>query len=109
MFIYSLQIKQSNMFARVVNVVVKPGTVDESIRIYDSSVAPAAKQVDGYKGGYLLVDRENNKAISIALYETREQLVASDKSGYLQEQFAKFGDLFAAPPVTETYEIALKI
>jgi quinol monooxygenase YgiN len=97
------------MYARVVKTTNKPGTVEEATKIYQDSVVPAAKSVDGYKGGYLLVDSENNKAISIALYESLEQLKASAESGYLQEQFAKFGEVFAAPPETETYEVAIKI
>ena len=97
------------MYARVVNVATKPGTADEAIKIYGESVAPAAKSVDGYQGGYLLVDRENNKSISIALYDTLEQLNASAESGYLQKQFAKFGEVLTAPPETTIYQVAVKI
>ncbi|MHA2100769.1 MAG: antibiotic biosynthesis monooxygenase family protein [Candidatus Kariarchaeaceae archaeon] len=97
------------MYERVVNVAAKPGTADEAIRIYNESVVPAVKTVEGYQGGYLLVDRENNKSISIAMYDTLEHLNASAESGFVQEQMAKFADLFAGPPETATYEVGVKI
>ena len=97
------------MYTRIVNVSLKPGTMDEAIKIYENSVIPAAKAVDGYNGGYLLVDREKNTVKSIAIYETKEKMIESDESGYLQEQIAKFGEFFTEPPVTEIYENALNI
>lgn len=97
------------MYSRIVNIKLKPGTVDEAIKIYENSVVPAAKKVEGYQGGYLLVDREKGTGISIAIYDTKENLEASDKSGYLQEQFRKFGEVFAAPPETSVFENAISI
>ena len=84
------------MHARVVEVEVKQGTVDEAISIYETSVVPAVKSVDGYLSGYLLVDRDSNKALSIALFESQEKINASAEGGHLQEQFAKFSarDIF---------------
>ena len=97
------------MYTRIVNVSLKPGKVDEAIKIYENSVVPAAKAVEGYSGGYLLVDREKNTGKSIAMYETKEKMIASEESGYFQEQLAKFGELFSEPPVTETYENAVNV
>ncbi len=97
------------MYTRIVNVSLKPGTIDEAIKIYENSVIPAAKAVEGYNGGYFLVDREKNTGKSIAIYDTKEKLIASDESGYLQEQITKFGELFTTPPVTGIFENALNI
>ncbi|MHA2097658.1 MAG: hypothetical protein ACW99A_03150 [Candidatus Kariarchaeaceae archaeon] len=96
------------MFARKVEVTIRPGTMDDAISIYENSVVPAAKQLDGFKEGYLFINRENNTSVSIAIYDTLENLNASQESGFLQEQFAKFGAQMAGPPETSTYEIAVK-
>lgn len=104
-----LQIILATMHARVVEVEVKQGTVDEVVTIYEKSVVPAVKLVDGYLGGYLLVDRDNNKALSIALFESLEKINSSAESGHLQEQFAKFSSVLVVPPVTTVYEVTTEV
>jgi hypothetical protein len=34
---------------------------------------------------------------------------AGEASGYFQEQIAKFAAVFAAPPVTEHFEVSLQV
>lgn len=97
------------MYARVVTVQVQPGKRDEAIGIYRDSVVPAAKQQKGSKGALLLTDRNTGKGISIALWETEADMKASEASGYLQEQLAKFGAILAAPPTTEHFEVSLQV
>jgi len=93
------------MQARVVNVQIEPSSKDEAIALYRDSVLPAAKQQKGYKSAFLLSDPNSGKSISISLWETEADMVAGEASGYLQQQFAKFGAMFTAPPVTEHYEV----
>jgi heme-degrading monooxygenase HmoA len=96
------------MHARVVTTQLQPGKTDEAIRVYRDSVVPAARKQKGFKGGLLLTDRATGKGISIALWETEADMKATETSGYLQEQIAKFGALFAAPPVRETFEVTVQ-
>ncbi len=96
------------MFARMTTVQIKDGKIDEAIKIYKESVAPAAKSQRGYIGAYLLVDRKTGKGISIALWESEEDLIAGEESGYLKEQLSKFKDYFATSPVREIYEVSLQ-
>jgi heme-degrading monooxygenase HmoA len=96
------------MYARVTIVQIKPGKTDEAIGIYRDSVVPAAKQLKGHKGGYLLTDRSTGKGISIALWETEADMKAGESSGYFQQQLAKFKDIFGAPPVREHYEVSVQ-
>ncbi len=97
------------MHARVVTVQVQPGKIEETIRIYRDSVAPAAKQQKGFKGAFLLTDPNTGKGISVTLWETEADLKAGEASGYYQEQIAKFGAVFAAPPAREAYEVSLQV
>jgi len=96
------------MYAGVVVVQILPGKMDEAIRIYQDSVVPAAKEQKGYKAHYLLTDRNSNKGISIALWETEADMMATKTSGHYLQQLARFKDVFAAPPVREDYEVSVE-
>ncbi|HLE29970.1 MAG TPA: antibiotic biosynthesis monooxygenase [Anaerolineales bacterium] len=97
------------MHARVVTVQVQPGKIEETIRIYRDSVVPAAKEQKGFKGALLLTDPNTGKGVSVTLWETEADLKAGEASGYYQEQIAKFGAVFAAPPAREAYEVSLQV
>lgn len=95
------------MNARVTVVQILPGKLDDAIVRYRDSVVPAARQQKGYKGVYLLTDRNTGKGISITLWETETDMVAGESSGYFQQQLAKFKDVFGAPPAREDYEVSV--
>jgi heme-degrading monooxygenase HmoA len=96
------------MFARLVTVQIQQGKMDEATNIYGDSVVPAAQQQKGFKSGFLFSDPSTGKGVSITLWETEDDMKASETSGYLQEQIAKFAAVLAAPPTTEHYEVAIQ-
>lgn len=93
------------MFARVTIVQMRKDKVDDAINLYRDSVVPASKLQKGYKDIYLLTDPDTGKGISIAIWDTEDDAVANEQSGYYQEQLDKFKDLITAPPVREGYEV----
>lgn len=95
------------MFARVTFTQVKEDKVDEAIKVTKESVIPAAASQTGYRGAYLLT-QPKGKAIMISMWTTEEDAVANERSGYYQEQLAKFKDMFTAPPTHEGYDVPLK-
>jgi hypothetical protein len=92
------------MKARVVTVQIQPSKLDEAIRIYRDSVVPVASEYKGCHAVFLATDRSSGKGVSITMWDEQE-LQSSEASGYLQEQFAKFADVFAAPPIREVYDV----
>ena len=96
------------MFARLTIVQVKIDKLDETKKIFEENVIPAAKSQKGYRGGYLLTDRKTGKGMSITLWDSEEDAIANEQSGYYQEQVGKFKDFFTAPPVREGYEVSLQ-
>jgi heme-degrading monooxygenase HmoA len=96
------------MYARITTIQVQPGKMDDSIQIFRDSVLPAARQQPGFKGLWELVDRSNNKAIAITLWETEADLKAGETSGYFQEQVAKGASVLVGSPVREIYEVAIE-
>lgn len=96
------------MYARVSIAQAQPGKADEVIRIHRDSVVPACKQQKGFKGLYLLSDRQTGKGITISLWETEADMAAGEASGFYQQQVAKFKDILSATPVREAYEVTVQ-
>lgn len=96
------------MFARLTIIQVNIKRMDEAIKLYKESVVPAAKSQKGYRGIYLLTDRKTGKGISIAFWNSEEDAIANEQSGYYKEQVGKFKDLLTAPPVREGYEVSVQ-
>jgi heme-degrading monooxygenase HmoA len=96
------------MFARLTIVQVKVDKIEEVIKLYGDNVVPAAKSQKGYKGILLLTDRKTGKGISISLWESEQDAIANDKSGYYQQQVGKFKDYFTKPPAQEGYEVSIR-
>jgi hypothetical protein len=97
------------MHARVITAPVRPGKLDEAIQVFRDSVLPAAGQQAEAKQVIVLADRDASQCLVVALWESEEALVASDRSGYFAQQLAKFIGLFSAPPRTDTYEVAVSV
>ena len=96
------------MYTRLTTVQCKSDKLDETIKIYEESVVPAAKSQNGYLGAYLLIDHETGKGVSITVWCCEEAAIANEQSGYYQEQLAKFKGIFTAPPVHEGYEVVVQ-
>jgi heme-degrading monooxygenase HmoA len=96
------------MFARLTIVQTSIDKLDETMKIYEESVLPAAKSQKGFRGAYMLTDRKTGKGISITLWDSEEDAIANEQSGYYQEQLNKFKDFFTAPPVREGYEVSIQ-
>jgi len=96
------------MFARLTIVPVKIDKIDETVKIFKENVVPAAKSQKGFRGAYQLIDRKTGKGISITFWDSEDDAIANEQSGYYQEQLSKFKDCFAAPPVREGYEVTLQ-
>jgi heme-degrading monooxygenase HmoA len=96
------------MFARLTTFQIKIDKMDEILKVYEESVVPAAKSQKGYRGTYLLTDRKTGKGIAVTLWDSEQDAVANEQSGYYQEQVGKFKDAFTAPPVREGYEVSVQ-
>jgi len=74
------------VFARLTIVQVKIDKLDETRKIFEENVIPAAKSQKGYRGGYLLTDRKTGKGVSITLWDSEEDAIANEQSGYYQHR-----------------------
>ncbi len=96
------------MFARITKVQIKSNTLEETEKIYRESVIPAAKSQKGYQGTYMLADRKTGKGMAFTLWDSEEDAIANEQSGYYRTTLDKFKDVFAAPPIREGYEVIVQ-
>ncbi|NHZ97916.1 hypothetical protein F2P46_19625 [Massilia sp. CCM 8734] len=91
--------REHTMFARVAHVQAKPEKIGEVVALYTSSVMPVLQQLHGFKGTYLLTDPDTGKGMSITLWETEADRLASDSEAALHGPIVQVMPLLAAPPV----------
>lgn len=95
------------MFARVSTFQGPPDQTAEGIRLAREQILPAARLMDGFRGIYLLYDRESGKSLSVTLWETEADMQASEEAaGQARAQSAEAsGDKVVN---VERYEVALQ-
>jgi heme-degrading monooxygenase HmoA len=95
------------MFARVSTFQGPPDQTAEGIRVAREQILPAARLMDGFKGIYLLYDRESGKSLSITLWETEADMRASEEaaSRIRTESAETSGEQVVG---VERYEVALQ-
>lgn len=96
------------MFARLTTVQIRKERIDEAIKFYQESVVPVAKSQRGFVAAYLLADRKRAKGVSITFWDSKENAVDNERSGYYLEQVTKFLTFFSAAPIGEDYEITVQ-
>jgi heme-degrading monooxygenase HmoA len=95
------------MYARVTTLSIQKGRGAEAVKIYKTSVLPAARAQKGYRGSYVLADWKTDKGITVTFWRNEKDALASEENLYYQEQLVKVLSLFAAPPIREGYDVAL--
>ena len=93
------------MHGRIVSVQVKPEDLGKAVGVYRDSVIPSAKEQKGFHDALLFTDSATGRAVSITIWETEEDLLAGQNSGYYQEQIAKFAELMIRTPDQEGFEL----
>ena len=96
------------MYARITHVQTQPDKMDDAVSIYRDSVVAALKVQKGYHASYMLSDRATGKGMAVTIWESLEDMQASESSGFYNEQVGKFAPLLTAPPVREVYEVSVQ-
>lgn len=96
------------MFARLTIVQAQIDKIDEVEKVFKEGIIPVAKEQKGARGLYLLTDRKTGKGIALSFWDSEEDAVANEQSGYYQEQVGKVAAFFTSAPVREGYEVAVQ-
>jgi len=92
------------MFARVTQLVVHPGRLQEGNRAVEEHLIPAIRMQTGYSGGLHLANPETGKMLSVTLWEDEQSMHATDEASHW---FRVFGAEAFEGSVTdvETYKV----
>ena len=97
------------MHARLITSQFKLDKLEEAGQLYRESILPEVRQLPGFNGRLVLVDRSRGKVIAITLWESEADARASGEgSAFMQASMAKFAPFYAAPPVIEIYEVRVQ-
>jgi heme-degrading monooxygenase HmoA len=96
------------MYVRMTTLTFRLDRADEGIRIFDESVVPAARAQKGFRGAYLLADRQAGRCVALTFWDDEAAAKANEENLYYQEQLVKFMPLFTSPPVREGYEVVVE-
>lgn len=93
------------MFARVTTAYLSIDKADEAIRVMQEGIMPAAKTQNGFVQFIGLSDRKTGKGVIITLWDSEEDAITNEQSGYYQEQVGKLAPFFITAPVREGFEV----
>ena len=94
------------MFARTATFQWKTDKLDEAIKLYQDSIIPAVKAQKGSRSIYLLVDRNTGNVVTVAFWDSKEDMMATEESGLMKEWRSKFNDYYIKTPTIERYEVS---
>jgi heme-degrading monooxygenase HmoA len=95
------------MFARVRTTSGVPEKVDDGIRHFRENVVASYKDVAGFKGAYLLVNRTSGKVVGITLWDTEAHMQAT---GAASERLRAAGTqvVSGTTPAPEEFEVVVE-
>jgi heme-degrading monooxygenase HmoA len=94
--------------ARVVSMEMLPMNVSEAARIYRDVVLPSAKEERGFREGLLLTDQYTGEGVSISLWNSEDDMRASEASGFYHMKLNELEKLFISTPVRKHYEVSVQ-
>jgi hypothetical protein len=74
------------MYARHVTVRGSADKIDDGVRSVREEVLPVLQECNGFRGQLLLVDRDKGEAIGISLWDTKEDMDASEEKVHQTRQ-----------------------
>jgi heme-degrading monooxygenase HmoA len=89
-------------YARTIRGAIDLNRYDEFVAFY-RDVVRSMKELAGFKGAILLVDRTDGKVMSATAWASEDDLRASEAN--LRAQMGRIGDLVVGQPVVESYPI----
>jgi heme-degrading monooxygenase HmoA len=94
------------MLARVNSVQTAPDKLAGLLK-FAGDRFPDAREAPGFKGFYVLADRQSGKIVSISLWDSDDALRQFEAQGAQMRQEAS-SDLGIAPTPADTYEVVLQ-
>jgi heme-degrading monooxygenase HmoA len=97
----------ATQYARILRMHLKLDRVDQAKKIFEESVIPLCKNQKGYISAFFLTDRDSGTCLPITIWESEEDMLATERSAFFQEQIIKFMPFFKSPPIREGFEVVV--
>jgi heme-degrading monooxygenase HmoA len=97
--------EEAMYFSRVIIGKVDPNKHDEAFALFTDDIIPAAREQEGFRGANIFTNPRTGQFISTTIWKTEEDMISSDKSGYLKGQLDKVAHLFTETPVIDHYNV----
>jgi len=100
----STQTRRQTMFAAVSQLSIKPGKIEDAVRLMEESL-PGLKREPGHRGALLLTDEAKNEVVVIGLWETAgdaEAWMTQSSAGEAQRE--RFRAVVVTPPTVRTID-----
>jgi len=97
------------MFARVVQILLKTDSISDATNYFRDSVAPALKELAGFKNSRFLINSKTNQCLMVTLWESEEARTGAETNGFLQSVLQAMKPYFASQPVIDYYEVAVQV
>jgi len=95
------------MFALLTTSTLKADTQNDAIRIFEAKVVSAAKIHKGFRAIYLLNKPKTGKTVFISIWESKDDAIDNEQSGYYKAQLDEFQGFCTAPFAPEGYEVSV--
>lgn len=95
------------MHARVTTIQMDPGRLDEAIAQLEERDLPTFKEIDGFRGFTVLVDRSSGKVVGTSYWDSAERMAASEEQVKEARQRAADTGGSSGEPQVERFEVAL--
>jgi heme-degrading monooxygenase HmoA len=95
------------MFARQSTIQGKPDQADAGIRNFNEQILPAVRQLKGFTGAQLLVDRKGGKVVVTTFWETEQELRDSESKANELRRTAAAQVQATSVPLVERFEVAV--
>ena len=93
------------MFARLLKIKTHIDQIDDVAKVFEESIVPLCKEQKGFVRAYFLAERQSGECIPITVWESEEDMLATEENRFFQEQLVKLMGFFTSPPVREAYEV----
>ena len=94
------------MHARVTFAQVNPEDIEDSARLFEEGIIPAAREEEGFRGALFLA-RDDGTVMAIDLADSLDHLRANEKQGLYQAEVAKFRSRIVGHPHREFFRVAV--
>jgi heme-degrading monooxygenase HmoA len=86
-----------------------PGKEEELRQLCRRFIFPAAERQPGFSGLVLMEDDLTGESVGLSVWESKEDMIAGQRSGYVQEQVEKASALLADPPTFKSFEVTVML